>query len=89
MKTYSQFNESKIRNYDEENVEINKHFRNVDKALIEYTKELKQIIVENNPDFTDMDINIMLDEYSDDIKYCFSNDIDVMDCYDEIIINYQ
>lgn len=83
MKTYNQFNESRITKYDDET------FNNIDKSLVEYQKELKQIIVENNPDFTDMDINTMLDEYSDDIKYCFSNDIGVMDCYDDIIINYQ
>lgn len=83
MKTYNQFNESKVTKYDDET------FSNVDKALVEYKNELKQIIVENNPDFTDMDINTMLDEYSDDITDCFNSDIDVMDCYDQIIINYQ
>lgn len=83
MKTYNQFNESKVTKYDDET------FSNVDKALVEYKNELKQIIVENNLDFTDMDINTILDEYSDDITDCFNNDIDVEDCYDQIIINYQ
>ena len=59
------------------------------KALIEYKNELRQISVENNPDFTIMEINIIFDEQREDIEECFSNDIDVMDCYDQIIINYE
>ena len=83
MKTYAKFNESKVTKYDDET------FSNVDNALNEYKKELRKIIIENNPDLSFMEINIIFDDYREDIEECFSNDIDVMDCYDQIIINYE
>lgn len=86
MKTYSEFlNESVDRKYinDEED------FKNVDQALQEYKDELKQIVVENNPDMTDIDINVMFQDYKEDIEECFSNDTDVEDCYDSIMLNYE
>ena len=82
MKNFDQFNESKI---NDEEVD----FRNVNNAFNDYKKELRSIIVENNPDFTDMEINVLFDDYKEDIEECFSNDTDVYDCYDDIIVNYQ
>lgn len=86
MKTYNEFLgegiNSKFINDEED-------FNNVDEVLLEYKNELKQIVLEKNPDMTDIDINVMFQDYKEDIEECFSNDTDVEDCYDIIIKNYE